>query len=136
MVNESDVIFSRGQEHAEERTRRYLRGVRGCIEEMRAVFLYRVNLHEIGIATLQRFEQELRGIHEQLDTDPTLKAALRNVDAIIAAIQDAKTSIYLAIDLQNMRQTYENRKRLYQEYRNIAHALTYALEDLLAIPPR
>ncbi|RAQ97557.1 hypothetical protein [Thermogemmatispora tikiterensis] len=136
MVNESDLIFARGQEDVEERTRRHLRGVRGCIEEMRAVFLYRVNLHEIGITTLQRFEQELRGIHEQLDTDTTLKAALHNVDAIIAAIQDAKTSIYLAIDLQNMRQTYENRKRLYSEYRNIAHALTRALEHLLAIPPR
>ncbi|MBX5449021.1 hypothetical protein [Thermogemmatispora sp.] len=130
MVNESDIFFSPASDDAEEWTHRYLRTVRGCIEKMRAVFLYEVDPHEIGIATLQRFEQELRGIHTQLDTNASLKAALKNVDAIITAIQKAKTGIYLAIDLLGMRQTYENRKRLYGEYINIARALSRAL-DLL-----
>ncbi|MBX5459090.1 MAG: hypothetical protein IRZ31_19530 [Thermogemmatispora sp.] len=105
------------------------------MENMRAVLLYEVNPHEIGIDTLQQFDHELRSIYARLDTNAILKAFLRNVDVIIAAIEDAKIGINLAIDLQNMRQTYENRKRLYREYKNIANALSYAIDCLQTFSP-
>ncbi len=137
MMNDSHISFSPGQNDDEVWTHQYLRTVKDSFEEIRAILLYKVNQREIGVAILNGFDQELRSIYEQLATNPILKATLKNTHSLTEAIDKAKMSINLAIDLQNMRQTYENRKRLYLEYKNIAIALSNAidiLDDALSTP--
>nr|BBH93258.1 hypothetical protein KTA_14570 [Thermogemmatispora argillosa] len=133
MVNDSNIFFSPGQENAEEWVHRYLRTVKDCLEEMRALFLYKVNLREIGVALLEDFDRELRSISEHFDTDPVLKASLRNTDALVKAIFDATIHINLAISLRmeiQSKNIYSKLRLLLYEYKSIADAITNILDIL------
>ncbi|GER84134.1 MAG: hypothetical protein IMW90_21655 [Thermogemmatispora sp.] len=137
MMNDSNLFFSPGQDDAEEWVSRYLRTVKDCLQQMRALLLYKVNLREIGTALLEGFDRELRSFLERLDTDPILKSSVGNTDAITDAIFEATVHINLAISLQTMNQSknvHNHLHRLFHEYKKIADEISKIIDILHDIP--
>lgn len=97
---------------------------------IRTPFDYGMSPREITQKNLISLEADLREIHKEITTSPSIKGLLRSVYPPLEALSGAITRMNLAADVFDMTTTLKRREQLYQYYREIYHYLSQAIEYL------
>jgi hypothetical protein len=117
-------------ERAGQDLSQYLNSVVERLRQLRTLFLYEANPREITSVNLRSYDAEIRDMCRFLDQNRIFANKDQSYDKAIFELHNARKSINLAIDLMEMNKTYTNRKRLYNEYTNLASCLERAIEAL------